>query len=43
MKKRDATEPLLVVIFTLLPKEEAGEGNQAEEKKAEEAEDDELD
>lgn len=35
MKKRNETEPLLVVIFELLPKEAAGEGNQAGEKKSE--------
>jgi hypothetical protein len=45
LKKRDDLEPLLVVIFTLMPKEQVGEGNESEgeteEKKNDD--DDELD
>lgn len=49
MKKRDSAEPLLVVVVQLLPKDAAGEGNEAGEKKddgekaAEGGDDDELD
>ena len=44
MKKRDSVEPLFVIIFTLLPKEKAGSGNEkSDEKKDEAKEDDELD
>jgi hypothetical protein len=45
LKKRDDPEPLLVVIFTLMPKEQVGQGNEGEGEKEEkqEEDDDELD
>jgi hypothetical protein len=46
LKKRDDPEPLLVVIFTLMPKEQVSEGNEAQrekEEKKDENDDDELD